>query len=180
MAPGRPLTTKGLIFDFGGCFEGHSVMRELFITNNSEYDVTVKPKSNRGNEVVFTAKVNTQETAILKEDERETAGEYSNDSSDPVEKPVTEVRVVSHSSYRICVYYTPVGNSRASDWLQLHHDIFYLLFELRSPREYGEISLFCHVSYCGCEIEAASQILFGQCHSDECYMREWMIVNKVI
>ena len=101
MAPGRPLTTKGLIFDFGGCFEGHSVMRELFITNNSEYDVTVKPKSNRGNEVVFTAKVNTQETAILKEDERETAGEYSNESSDPVEKPVTEVRVVSHSSYRI-------------------------------------------------------------------------------
>lgn len=69
MAPGRPLTTKGLIFDFGGCFDGHSVMRELFITNNSEYDVTVKPKSNRGRKVIFTAKVNTEETVVCKEDD---------------------------------------------------------------------------------------------------------------
>lgn len=101
------------------------------------------------------------------------------ESSDPVEKPVTEVRVVSHSSYRICVYYNSAGDPNSSDWLQLYHDIFYLLFELRSPREYGEISLFCHASYCGCEVEAASQIYFGQCHSDECYTREWVIMNKV-
>lgn len=46
LSPGKPLADHDTLFDFGGCFAGKVVKRELFVTNDSEEDVIVKPKSN--------------------------------------------------------------------------------------------------------------------------------------
>ena len=53
LSPGKPLADHDTLFDFGGCFAGKVVKRELFITNDSEYDVIVKPKSSIGDEVAL-------------------------------------------------------------------------------------------------------------------------------
>ena len=68
---------------------------------------------------------------------------------------------------------------RNPNYLDLHQDDFYLLFELQSPREYGEISLFCHVAYCHSFVEADSEIRFSRCESGESYTKEWIIQNRV-
>ncbi len=52
-SPGEPIARHDVLFDFGGCFAGKVVKKELFITNDSEYDVIVKPKSSIGDEVAL-------------------------------------------------------------------------------------------------------------------------------
>ena len=64
----------------------------------------MRPRSNRGKEVVFTAKASSVPRERGEEDEREEEFE-----SRTAEKPVKEVQVVAHSSFRISVYYTPAG-----------------------------------------------------------------------
>ena len=357
-------------------------MKELFITNNSEYDLVVRPRSNRLKEVMFTAKVNTHHytdgrshaedgmdsefhshhhyygsggdgdlhssvaqhrgswylNSLIGNDSNNgnsSSGIGNNDSSSSssnnnnqnltsfsmrddnhqsvndgvgvgvgvdvvdiqginnaindnrdnhddrtqdnnsyfhstheqsvIEKTISEVRVSAHSSFRLCVYYSPSldndnddnaddgddsdgddsdgdeGNDknridddededthrssstihnrmsnnnttnntaittstssasttksksktnyyiknkkrkllRNPNYLDLHQDDFYLLFELQSPREYGEISLFCHVEYCHSFVEADSEIRFSRCESGESYTKEWIIQNRV-
>ena len=51
LAQGRPLTGDDAVIDFGGCFEGVATRRELFITNDSEFDVTVKMTASRKEQV---------------------------------------------------------------------------------------------------------------------------------
>ena len=51
LAQGRPLTGDDAIVDFGGCFEGVSSRRELFLTNDSEFDLAVRMTSDRTEEV---------------------------------------------------------------------------------------------------------------------------------
>lgn len=134
----------------------------------------MRPRSNRGKEVVFTAKASSVPRERGEEDEREEEFE-----SRTAEKPVKEVQVVAHSSFRISVYYTPAGKKGEPKDGRLRHDDFYLLFELRSPREYGEISLFCHVCTCSCIVHADSKISFESCVTDACYTKNWSIQNKV-
>ena len=135
----------------------------------------MRPRSNRGEEVVFAAKDSSVPRERGEEDEREEEFEVR-----AVEKPVKEVRVVAHSSFRISVYYTPAGKKGEPKDGRLRHDDFYLLFELRSPREYGEISLFCHVCTCSCIVQADSKITFDSCVTDACYTKNWSIQNKVV
>lgn len=134
----------------------------------------MRPRSNRGEEVVFAAKDSSVPREREEEDEREEEFEVR-----AAEKPVKEVRVVAHSSFRISVYYTPAGKKGEANDGRLRHDDFYLLFELRSPREYGEISLFCHVCTCACIVHADSKITFDSCVTDACYTKNWSIQNKV-
>ena len=56
LAQGRPLTGDDAIVDFGGCFEGVSSRRELFLTNDSEFDLAVRMTSDRTEEVFFVGK----------------------------------------------------------------------------------------------------------------------------
>ena len=48
-----PFLGDDAVIDFGGCFEGVATRRELFITNDSEFDVTVKMTASLKEQVVI-------------------------------------------------------------------------------------------------------------------------------
>ena len=116
---------------------------------------------------------------IEEEEDASTLG--NDDESTPIaeEKEVTELCVSSKSSFRVTVNYTPRGSEKEEEGLRLRKQNFYMLFEVRSPREYGEISLFCQASVCGSFIEATQWIEFHNCKRGRVHEKDLVLTNKV-
>ena len=116
---------------------------------------------------------------IEEEEDASTLG--SDDESTPIaeEKEVAELCVSSKSSFRVTVNFTPHASEKEEERLRLRKQNFYLLFEVRSPREYGEISLFCQASVCGSFIEATQLIEFHSCKRGRVHEKDLVLTNKV-
>ena len=65
------------------------------------------------------------------------------------------------------------------DRLKKKKEFFYLLFELRSPREYGEISLFCEATVCGSFIEVTPLIDYQNCKRGKVHEKNLVLTNRV-
>ena len=102
---------------------------------------------------------------------------YSETPESSKEEEVHEICVLAHSSFRICILFTP--DCREENSLQLQNQHFYLLFELRSLKDYGEISLFCTASTCGCAISVTPKLEFENCMSGEKYLQQMELTNLV-
>lgn len=94
------------------------------------------------------------------------------------EKDIHEICVMAHSSFRICILYTPKCRASHSS-LRLEEQSFFLLFELHSLKDYGEISLFCTSATCGCSVTVTESIRFDNCISDEEHEKTMELTNYV-
>lgn len=94
------------------------------------------------------------------------------------EEDVSEVCVLAHSSFRICILYTPKSRSGKGS-LRLENQSFYLLFELHSLKDYGEISLFCTAETCGCLVDVTKSLDYQNCLFGEQYEETMELTNYV-
>lgn len=95
------------------------------------------------------------------------------------ERSVEEVSVRAHSSFRIYLKYTPKKSKEESSNLKLHAQSFFLLFELRSKRDYGEIGLFCRAMTCQSRLTVTPTIQFNNCVPGGSFTKEMIITNFV-
>ena len=94
------------------------------------------------------------------------------------EREISDLCVSSKSSLRVTVSFRP-EKLEGDNWLKKKKEFFYLLFELRSPREYGEISLFCEATVCGSFIEVTPLIDYQNCKRGKVHEKNLVLTNKV-
>lgn len=95
------------------------------------------------------------------------------------ERNVETVSVRAHSSFRIYLDYTPKKRNRGESSLDLRSQSFYLLFEIRSKRDYGEIGLFCRAQTCQSRLAVTPAIHYQNCVPGGSFTHDMVITNEV-
>lgn len=89
------------------------------------------------------------------------------------------VSIRAHSSFRIIVDYTPKKSNRGESSLELRGQSFFLLFEIRSKRDYGEIGLFCRAQTCQSRLAVTPAIHYRNCVPGGSFTQSMVITNEV-
>ena len=95
------------------------------------------------------------------------------------ERNVETVSIRAHSSFRIIVDYTPKKSNRGESSLELRGQSFFLLFEIRSKRDYGEIGLFCRAQTCQSRLAVTPAIHYRNCVPGGSFTQSMVITNEV-
>ena len=95
------------------------------------------------------------------------------------ERSVETVSIRAHSSFRIYLEYTPKKSKSEESNLELHAQSFYLLFEIRSKRDYGEIGLFCRAKTCQSRLSVTPSIHYHNCVPGGSFTHSMVISNEV-